>query len=154
VAFAKFLLPYGPLARSLQRTRWFSDETISYPTGDSVGMSELMTELGRMGGALLLLVAGIVGVALLARRFLPLLGQKYRPEGTLQHLGLLALTPQCSVALVRAGQETLILGLTPHSVTLLTKSGEPANQSAIRDPLRPDSSTGHAVGIEGEGQGQ
>ncbi|MBI3304281.1 MAG: flagellar biosynthetic protein FliO [Deltaproteobacteria bacterium] len=90
-----------------------------------------MTEVGQVIGALALVLAGMVGVALLIRRFLPQLGSRYRPAGPLQHLGLLALTPQCSVALVRAGQETLVLGLTPHAVTLLTKAGEPLTRSAI-----------------------
>lgn len=87
-------------------------------------VSELVTETVRMMGTLSLVLAGIVSLAVIARRFLPLLGQKYQPESPLKHLSTLALTPQCSIALVRAGQETLVLGLTSHSVTLLTKASE------------------------------
>ncbi len=70
-------------------------------------------------------IAGMVALAFVARRYLPLLGKNFRPRGSLKQLGILALTPQCSVALVQAGEETLVLGLTPHNVTLLTKAGEP-----------------------------
>jgi flagellar biogenesis protein FliO len=45
--------------------------------------------------------------------------------GRLQHLGFLSLTPQCSVALVRIEREILVLGVTPHAVTLLTKTHDP-----------------------------
>ncbi len=75
-----------------------------------------------------ILVAGMGGLAFAAHRFLPALKQKYRSRGPLKHLGILALTPQCSVALVQTGEETLVLGLTPHAVTLLAKAGEPVGQ--------------------------
>ena len=75
--------------------------------------------------SLAFVIAGMVGLAFVARRYLPLLGKKFRPRGPLKQLGVLALTPQCSVALVQAGEETLVLGLTPHNVTLLAKAGEP-----------------------------
>jgi flagellar biogenesis protein FliO len=83
---------------------------------------ELTTEMVRMVGAFSLIVAGIVSLAVIARRFLPLLGQRYQPASPLKHLGTLVLTPQCSVALVQAGQEMIVLGLTPQQVTLLTKA--------------------------------
>lgn len=90
-----------------------------------------ISELGRMIGTLFLLLAGVVGVAILARRFLPLNGQRNPRQGPLQPLGLLALTPQCSVALVQAGQDTLVLGLTPQTVTLLTKVAEPTPRNPL-----------------------
>lgn len=68
------------------------------------------------------MLIGLLGVVAIARRFAPQLGRRLQRAGRLQHLGLLSLTPQCSVALVRIGQETLVLGLTPHAVTLLTKT--------------------------------
>ncbi len=71
-----------------------------------------------------LFLALILGLAYAARRFLPLLREKCRSRGILRHHGTLALTSQCSVALVQAGQETLILGLTPNSVTLLGRTTE------------------------------
>jgi flagellar biogenesis protein FliO len=93
-----------------------------------------MAEFGSMMSALALVVATVFGVALLVRYFLPVFAQRSGGEGPLQRLGLLALTPQCSVALVRVGQETLVLGLTAHSMTLLTKIGGAFDQSAIRNP--------------------
>jgi len=39
-----------------------------------------------------------------------------------QHLGTLPLTPQSSLALVRVYKETLVLGITAQSVTLLAKA--------------------------------
>jgi flagellar biogenesis protein FliO len=93
-----------------------------------------MIAMGQFVGPLVLVLAGMIAVAILARRFLPTLGRPYRAEGSLQRLGLLALTPQCSVALVRAGQDTLVLGLTPQSVTLLTKAGEPVNNATRHTP--------------------
>jgi flagellar biogenesis protein FliO len=83
-----------------------------------------MLEIGQMIGALLVVLCSFLGIALLARRFMPQLVQRYQPGGALQQLGLLTLTPHCSVALIRAGQETLVLGLTPQAVTLLAKTHE------------------------------
>ena len=68
---------------------------------------------------LLSLLAGVYAV----QRLLPKLGRRSQAADRLQTLGFLPLTPQCSVALVRVGHETLVLGLTPHAVTLLTKTG-------------------------------
>ena len=39
-----------------------------------------------------------------------------------QHLGTLPLTPQSSLALARVYKETLVLGITAQSVTLLTRA--------------------------------
>jgi flagellar biogenesis protein FliO len=39
-----------------------------------------------------------------------------------QHLGTLPLTPQSSLALVRVYKETLVLGITAQSVTLLARA--------------------------------
>lgn len=93
-----------------------------------------MAELGSVMSALALVMAAVFGAALLVRRLLPIFAQHSHGEGPLQRLGMLALTPQCSVAVVRVGQETLVLGLTAHSMTLLTKIGEAFEQSAIRNP--------------------
>ncbi len=61
------------------------------------------------------------------QRLLPRLKQRVQAAGRLQMLGLLALTPQCSVALVQAGRETLVLGVTTQTVTLLMKTGQLAS---------------------------
>jgi len=81
-----------------------------------------MIEPGTLVGTLTLVLVVIGGVLMLLRRFLPQVGKRLQFADRLQHQGILALTPQCSVALVRIGQETLVLGVTPHAVTLLTKS--------------------------------
>jgi flagellar biogenesis protein FliO len=80
-----------------------------------------MAEVMRTLSIFALLLISAASLWLIARRLLPLCGQSQRPESPLRHLGTLPLTPPCSVALVRAGQETLVLGLTSQSVTLLTK---------------------------------
>lgn len=80
-----------------------------------------MAETGFSGVLLALALIGLLGAILAAQRFLPRLGQRLQSMGNLQSLGVLTLTPQCSVAMIRAGQETLVLGLTPQAVTLLTK---------------------------------
>jgi flagellar biogenesis protein FliO len=81
-----------------------------------------MNEPGTVIGALGLVLIGLLGVVAFVRRFAPQLGQRLQRAGRLQHLGVLSLTPQCSVALVRIEREILVLGLTPHAVTLLTKT--------------------------------
>jgi flagellar biogenesis protein FliO len=80
-----------------------------------------MIEAEFPGFFLVLVLVGFIGLAFAVQRFLPRLGRRFQLMGRLQALGVLTLTPQCSVALVRAGGETLVLGLTPQSVTLLTK---------------------------------
>lgn len=84
--------------------------------------ASLMAELGHIVGTFLLILVSLAGTAFLIRRFLPHLSGRSLARGDLQPLALLTLTPQCSVALVQAGQETLVLGLTSHAVTLLTKA--------------------------------
>lgn len=81
-----------------------------------------MHEVGSVIGALALVLAGLLGVAAIVRRLAPQLGRRFQRIGRLQHLDLLSLTPQCSIALVQMGRELLVLGLTPHAVTLLTKT--------------------------------
>jgi flagellar biogenesis protein FliO len=43
------------------------------------------------------------------------------------------LNPKCSVALVQAGEETLLLGVTASSVTLLTKLPAITEQTAAEE---------------------
>ena len=96
-------------------------------------LSFLMIELGTMIGTLTLALIGMGGVIALLRRWAPQLRQRLQLADRLQHQGLLSLTPQCSVALVRVGQETLVLGVTPHSVTLLMKAQEISGQEEKLD---------------------
>ena len=69
-------------------------------------------------------------------RWLPFAGRRSGLGTAVQHLGTLPLTAQSSLALVRVYKETLILGITPQSVTLLAKAdadnsgSEPANAGA------------------------
>ena len=92
-----------------------------------------MIEPGTLIGALTLVLIGMGGVVVLLRRFAPQLGRRLQLADRLQHQGLLSLTPQCSVALVRVGQETLVLGVTPHAVTLLTKAQGISDQGDKQD---------------------
>jgi flagellar biogenesis protein FliO len=58
------------------------------------------------------------------RRLIPTFGRRVSAGGTLEHLASLPLTAQSSLALVRLHKETLLLGITPQSITLLTKGQE------------------------------
>ena len=57
-------------------------------------------------------------------RWLPFAGRGAAVSASLQLLGTLPLTAQSSLALVRVHSETLVLGITPQSVTLLTKTSD------------------------------
>ncbi len=63
----------------------------------------------------------------------------HRSVGTsLQHLGSLPLTAQSSVALVRVYDETLVLGITSQTVTLLTKTAGHSSESALAAAEKDD----------------
>jgi flagellar biogenesis protein FliO len=82
-----------------------------------------------------LVVGGLILAGIIAVRVAPLLAQKGRTDRLLKHLGTLSLTPQCSVALVRVGRETLVLGVTPQSVSLLARAPleTPLIEAALAD---------------------
>ena len=61
------------------------------------------------------------GLSALFSRLIPALSHRASVGGVLEHLGTLPLTAQSSLALVRLHDETLLLGITPQGVTLLTK---------------------------------
>jgi flagellar biogenesis protein FliO len=92
-----------------------------------------MVEHFPSGQILGLLLLGLLIGAYVVPRVLPRLRQRMQAAGRLQMLGHLALSPQCSVALIRVGAETLVLGVTPQSVTLLTKS-----ESDVAVDTQPD----------------
>jgi len=79
---------------------------------------------------MVLLLVGLLAGGYVIQKFVLQLGQRFRAAEYIKPLGLLTLTPQCSVAVVRAGRETLVLGLTPHAVTLLTKT--PADDAVMQ----------------------
>ena len=58
------------------------------------------------------------------RRLMPTFGRRVYAGSALEHLASLPLTAQSSLALVRLHKETLLLGITPQSITLLTKAQE------------------------------
>jgi len=67
------------------------------------------------------MVVGAAAVALFSRRLGPFFQHRSARSDFPRHLGTLMLNPKCSVALVQAGEETLLLGVTASSVTLLAK---------------------------------
>src|SRR5258705_6640635 len=83
-----------------------------------------MAESFFSGQGVVLLLVGLLAGIYVIQKFIPHLGQRLRAAEHIKPLGLLTLTPQCSVAVIRAGRETLVLGLTPHAVTLLTKTSD------------------------------
>jgi len=76
-------------------------------------------------------------------RWLPFAGRRSVAGTALQHLGTLPLTTQSCLALVRVYKETLVLGVTPQSVTLLTKT------DSDRSPSAPESTEAAPAGSEG-----
>lgn len=66
---------------------------------------------------------GLSGLSLIVSRFIPSLARR-GSAGALEHLETLPLTAQCSLALIRLHDETLLLGITGQSVTLLTRCRE------------------------------
>jgi flagellar biogenesis protein FliO len=60
---------------------------------------------------------------------IPALSPRRSISNALVHLGTLPLTAQSSLSLVRLHDETLLLGITPQSITLLSKT--------CADPTRP-----------------
>jgi len=86
-----------------------------------------------------LMVVGAALVALFSRRLGAFFHPKAERRNLPRHLGSLMLNPKCSVAMVQAGNETLLLGVTATSVTLLTKvpnSAAAAEESADTDDNR------------------
>lgn len=70
--------------------------------------------------------------AALWQRIVPALRRRAVAGNALEHLGSLPLTAQSSLALVRLHGETLLLGVTAQSITLLTKGD--ANQPTATSP--------------------
>jgi len=75
--------------------------------------------------------AGIPSWRALWRRLWQALGRRSATRGALEHLGSLPLTAQSSLALVRLNKETLLLGISPQGITLLTKNRE-QNAESVR----------------------
>ena len=72
-------------------------------------------------------------MASLMSRWLPFSRCPAAIGASLQHIGTLPLTAQSSLALVRVYNETLVLGITPQSVTLLTKASAQTSNSVPAD---------------------
>src|SRR5213594_591791 len=64
-----------------------------------------------------------INLGTLVGRWLPFATRRSATGASLQHIATLPLTPHSSVALIRVYDENLVLGITPHCVTLLTKAG-------------------------------
>lgn len=79
-----------------------------------------------------------VGAAL--QRLIPALARRNSAGHRLEHLETLLLTARSSVALIRAGGDTLLLAITPQGISLLAKN--PANTAPCR---------GESVSFEAEG---
>ena len=75
------------------------------------------------------------GYAALLQRLVPALRRRGNLGNALEHLGSLPLTAQSSLALVRLQGETLLLGITPQSITLLTKGSAAA--AGAPAPVQP-----------------
>ena len=60
-------------------------------------------------------------VSAVLRRFIPLLGRRPLTE-CVQHVGTLPLTTHSSVAVIRFNNETLLLGITPKTMTVIARA--------------------------------
>lgn len=65
------------------------------------------------------------GLSAFLTSLMPVLTRRNSGAKTLEHLESLPLTAQSSLALIRLHDETLLLGITPHSITLLAKGADP-----------------------------
>jgi flagellar biogenesis protein FliO len=83
------------------------------------------------------------------RRLMPSFGRRACAGGALEHLASLPLTAQASLALVRLHKETLLLGVTPQSITLLTKGEE--NETGQATPPSVPALPLESLGPHGEG---
>lgn len=91
----------------------------------------------RYGMVLLVLVAGTVLAFYLRRRT-----RSFAASSLLQPLGQLSLGPGQQIRLVACGDELLILGITPHQITLLKSLPLPSElQTGGMEPLPPSSFT-------------
>ena len=70
---------------------------------------------------------GLAGWSHILRQCIPALRRRASAGGGLEHLGSLALTAQASLALVRWRDRTLLLGVTPQGISLLTQGEEPTS---------------------------
>ena len=64
------------------------------------------------------------------QRVIPALTRRKSAGHRLEHLETLPLTAHSSVALIRAGGETLLLGITPQGISLLAKNPASAVESS------------------------
>lgn len=80
----------------------------------------------------------IAGWSLLLQRFIPALRRRASANGALEHLGSLALTAQSSLALVRWRDQTLLLGITPQGISLLTQGEHRPDSPCESATLAPE----------------
>lgn len=80
---------------------------------------------------------GLSSFGALFQRFIPALSRRGSVGGVLEHLGTMPLTAQSSLALVRLNGETLLLGITPQNISLLTKGNDPAAAQPPRETVTP-----------------
>ena len=85
----------------------------------------------------------LAGLCAFLRRIFFGLGRRSVVGGALEHLGSLPLTAHSSLALVRLHKETLLLGITAQSITLLSKE----NGEAV---FGPDNSTAEPLTLREE----
>jgi flagellar biogenesis protein FliO len=81
---------------------------------------------------------GFTGLCTFLRRIFSGLSRRSVVGGALEHLGSLPLTAHSSLALVRLHKETLLLGITSHSITLLSKRNDEVRvvpNSIAADPV-------------------
>lgn len=66
---------------------------------------------------------------------IPALSRQRTIGNALVHLGTLPLTAQCCLSLVRLHDETLLLGITPQNITVLTKTHNDPSRPTATDEL-------------------
>ncbi len=81
-------------------------------------------------------LVGLASLCAIFRRVFPSLRRRSAFNGALEHLGSLPLTAHSSLALVRLYKETLLLGITPQSITLLSKGND--DSAFAPDGMNPE----------------
>lgn len=106
-------------------TLWAAPAFPNEAAPPDLGGEGLGAAFGQMLMALGLVLALVVGLYVLAKRFLPA-GAGAGAVGGLRLMGRLPLGPRKWLALVQAGDKALLLGVSDQSINLLTTLDDPA----------------------------
>jgi len=97
----------------------FAGMTIRSPW--SFQMFDPLSSLVKMISSLLIVLALILLIAYLVRRFLNSRLSRWRSAPVIQLLSTTYLGAKRQISVIEVGQEYLVVGVTPHQISLITK---------------------------------